>query len=92
LQKNRRQWVEFEVTSPSQLMLLLQIPQRRLFSAIPHATTGQVVDIRPLREKLQQSVTSTVVKTDKPEVIRLVLPAGKEIPHHQVTGERIKGS
>ena len=55
--------------------------------AIPHATSGQVVDIRPLGDKLKQSVTTTLVKTDKLEVIRLVLPAGKEIPHHQVTGE-----
>jgi quercetin dioxygenase-like cupin family protein len=55
--------------------------------AIPHATSGQVVDIRPLGEKLKQSVTTTLVKTDKLEVIRLVLPAGKDIPHHQVTGE-----
>jgi quercetin dioxygenase-like cupin family protein len=30
---------------------------------------------------------TTLVKTDKLEVIRLVLPADKEIPHHQVTGE-----
>jgi quercetin dioxygenase-like cupin family protein len=55
--------------------------------ALPHATSGQIVDVRPLGEKLKQSVTTTLVKTDKLEVIRLVLPAGKEIPHHQVTGE-----
>lgn len=55
--------------------------------AIPHATSGQVVDVRPLGAKLKQSVTTTLVKTGKLEVIRLVLPAGKEIPHHQVTGE-----
>jgi quercetin dioxygenase-like cupin family protein len=55
--------------------------------AIPHATFGQIVDIRPLREKLKHSVTTTLVKTDKLEVIRLIVQAGKEIPHHQVTGE-----
>jgi quercetin dioxygenase-like cupin family protein len=55
--------------------------------AIPHATSGQVVDIRPLGEKLKQSVTTTLIKTDKLEVIRLVLYADKEIPPHQVTGE-----
>jgi quercetin dioxygenase-like cupin family protein len=55
--------------------------------AIPHATSGQIVEVRPLGEKLKQSVTTTLIKTDKLEVIRLVLPAGKEIPPHQVTGE-----
>jgi quercetin dioxygenase-like cupin family protein len=55
--------------------------------AIPHAASGQVVDIRPLGAGLKQSMTTTLIKTDKLEVIRLVLPAGKEIPPHQVTGE-----
>jgi len=55
--------------------------------AIPHATSGQVIDIRPLGEKLKQSVTTTLIKTNNLEVIRLVLPAGKEIPQHQVGGE-----
>ena len=55
--------------------------------AIPHATSGQLVDVRPLGAKLKQSITTTLVKTDNLEVIRLVLPAGKEIPPHQVTGE-----
>ncbi len=55
--------------------------------AIPHAKPGQSVDIRPLGEKLKVSVTTTLVKTKKLEVIRLVLPAGKEIPPHHVGGE-----
>lgn len=55
--------------------------------AIPHATSGQVIHIGPVGERLKQSVTTTLVKTDKLEVIRLVLPAGKEIPQHQVAGE-----
>lgn len=55
--------------------------------AVAHATSAQVVDIHPLREKLKQAVTTTLVKTDQLEVIRLILPAGKEIPAHQVPGE-----
>ncbi len=55
--------------------------------AIPHATSGQVIDIRPLAEKLRQSATTTLVKSEKLEVIRLVLPAGKEIAQHSVAGE-----
>jgi quercetin dioxygenase-like cupin family protein len=55
--------------------------------AIPHAASGQIVDVRPLGKSLSQSVTTTLVKTDRLEVIRLVLPAGKVIPSHQVPGE-----
>lgn len=54
---------------------------------IPHAASGQIVDVRPLGKSLAQSVTTTLVKTDRLEVIRLVLPAGKEIPSHKVPGE-----
>jgi len=55
--------------------------------AIPHAASGQVIDVRPLGSAIPQSVTTTLVKTKQLEVIRLVLPAGKEIPSHQVSGE-----
>ena len=55
--------------------------------AIPHAASGQVIDVRPLGSAIPQSVTTTLVKTKQLEVIRLVLPAGKEIPSHQVPGE-----
>jgi quercetin dioxygenase-like cupin family protein len=55
--------------------------------AIPHAQPGQIIDIRPLAERLTSAVTTTLIKTDHLEVIRLVLPAGKEIPPHQTPGE-----
>jgi quercetin dioxygenase-like cupin family protein len=55
--------------------------------AITHAKSGDVIDIRPLGEALKRSLTTTLVKTDRLEVIRLVLPVGKEIPWHQVAGE-----
>ena len=55
--------------------------------AIPHAKSGEVIDLRPLGEALAHAVTSTLVKTDTLEVIRLVIPAGKDIPRHQVAGE-----
>ena len=35
--------------------------------ALPHATSGQIVDVRPLGGKLKQSITTTLVKTDKLE-------------------------
>jgi quercetin dioxygenase-like cupin family protein len=55
--------------------------------ATPHATPGQVIDIRPLAQRLAGARTVTLVKTDGLEVIRLVLPAGKEIADHCAPGE-----
>jgi quercetin dioxygenase-like cupin family protein len=55
--------------------------------AIPHAKSGEVIDVRPLGAALAQAKTNTLVKTETLEVIRLVVPAGKDIPPHQVAGE-----
>jgi quercetin dioxygenase-like cupin family protein len=55
--------------------------------AIPHAKSGEVIDLRPLSNALAPAVTNTLLKTDWLEVIRLVIPAGKDIPPHQVAGE-----
>jgi len=55
--------------------------------AIPHANPAVVIDIRPLGTKIDGAQTTTLVKTDSLEIIRLVLPAGKEIKPHQVPGE-----
>lgn len=54
--------------------------------AIPHATPGQVVDVRPLGERVKEAITTTLVKADDLEVIRLIVPAGKEIPEHRARG------
>lgn len=55
--------------------------------AIPHAKPGEVVDVRPLGSGLSAASTWTIVKTDALEVIRIVLPARKELPPHKVPGE-----
>lgn len=55
--------------------------------AIHHAASGEVFDVRPLGAALAQSVTSVLVKTGALELIRLVVPAGKDIPEHQAPGE-----
>ena len=55
--------------------------------AIHHAKSGEVIDVRPLGEALTKTITHTIVKTDQLEVIRIVLPAGNELPIHQVPGE-----
>lgn len=55
--------------------------------AIPHAQPGETVDVSPLGEKLPQTQTTTLIKTDALEGLRLVLPAGKQIDPHSVPGE-----
>jgi quercetin dioxygenase-like cupin family protein len=55
--------------------------------AIQHAKPAEVIDVRPLGPKLGDFQTTTLVKTDALQVLRLVLPAGKVIDPHQVPGE-----
>jgi quercetin dioxygenase-like cupin family protein len=55
--------------------------------AIPHARPAELVDVRPLGAARTSAQTTTLIKTDSLEVIRLVVPAGKEIGQHAVPGE-----
>jgi quercetin dioxygenase-like cupin family protein len=54
--------------------------------SIPRAISGEVVRLR-LGAALLGAKTMTLVKTNNLEVIRLVVPAGKEIPTHKAPGE-----
>lgn len=55
--------------------------------AVPRAKPMDVVDVRPLGSNFEAERTTTLVKTNQLELIRLVLPAGKEIAEHEVQGE-----
>lgn len=55
--------------------------------AIPHARPGEVINVRPLAGALTASVTTTLIKTQHIEVIRMVLSAGKVLADHQAPGE-----
>jgi quercetin dioxygenase-like cupin family protein len=55
--------------------------------AIPHAKPGEIVDVRPLGSALASAQTSTLVRAEQVEIIRLVVPAGKEIAEHKAKGE-----
>ncbi|MFV0443288.1 MAG: cupin domain-containing protein [Planctomycetaceae bacterium] len=55
--------------------------------AIPHANPGDVIDVRPLGSALARIKTHTLVKTDKFEVVRIVMGADKEIAEHKAPGE-----
>lgn len=54
--------------------------------ALEHAEPGDVIDIRPLGDQFESTKTTTLVKSDTLEVIRLVLPAGKKIDEHTAPG------
>ncbi len=48
---------------------------------------GKVLDVRPLGDKLSEASTFTLLKTKRLEVIRLMMPAGKELLTHTAPGE-----
>jgi quercetin dioxygenase-like cupin family protein len=55
--------------------------------AIPHAQPGEVIDVRPLGSALATTKTSTLIRTEKIEIIRLVMVAGKVLSEHKALGE-----
>ena len=55
--------------------------------AIPHARSGQVVDILSADGSVPSANSFALFKSDQLEVMRVVLPAGKAFPPHRVAGE-----
>jgi quercetin dioxygenase-like cupin family protein len=55
--------------------------------ALPHAQSGQIVSMRPLGDRLPETVTTAILKAGQLEVIRVVLPVGKSMKEHQTPGE-----
>ena len=55
--------------------------------AIPHARSGQIVDILPGDGTLPSAKSFALFKSAQLEVMRVVLPAGKAFPPHRVAGE-----
>lgn len=54
--------------------------------ATHHASPAEVIDLGTWAQDLPNEKTKAIVKTDEMELARLVIPAGKEIPTHKVTG------
>ena len=52
--------------------------------AMPHAASGEVIDLRPFGETLRRADSETLVRSDHLEIFRLVLSAGKSLPEHAV--------
>lgn len=55
--------------------------------AIHHAQPGEIIDVRPLGTELTTTKTSTLLKTDKIEIVRLVMVKGKVLAEHRAPGE-----
>jgi quercetin dioxygenase-like cupin family protein len=55
--------------------------------ALPHATSGQLIDVRPIGEHITAAISNALFKTEHLELMRLVLPTGKTMPEHAVPGE-----
>ncbi|WP_321869952.1 cupin domain-containing protein [Paraburkholderia tropica] len=55
--------------------------------AIPHAAPGEIFVARPLGGALKNAKSTTLIRAKQLEVIRLVLPAGKQVPEHRAPGE-----
>jgi quercetin dioxygenase-like cupin family protein len=48
---------------------------------------GELIDLRPLEDKLANTTTRTLYKSEHLEVFRMILPIGKVVPAHRVVGE-----
>ncbi len=54
--------------------------------ALAHASSGDLLDVRPLGASLRDARTRTLVPGPPIELFRMVLPAGKSVPAHEVLG------
>jgi quercetin dioxygenase-like cupin family protein len=54
--------------------------------ATHHATPGEIVDLATWAQDVPNEKTKVIAKTDEMELVRLVLPAGKEFADHKVSG------
>ena len=54
--------------------------------ATHHASPVEIVDLGTWAQDVPDEKTKVIVKTDEMELVRLVLPAGKEFANHKVLG------
>lgn len=54
--------------------------------ALHHAASGDLISLRPLEAPLDDTQSATLLRDPQLKVMRLVLPAGKELPEHAVEG------
>ncbi len=55
--------------------------------ALPHASHRDIVNVAPLGDQLREAVSTSLIKTDRIQLLHLVLPAHKDRPEHHVDDE-----
>jgi quercetin dioxygenase-like cupin family protein len=55
--------------------------------ALPHARPLDVISVRPLGAALTDAVSTSLIKTERIQLLRLVLPAHRDLPEHRVDDE-----
>ncbi|HEX2546371.1 MAG TPA: cupin domain-containing protein [Ramlibacter sp.] len=55
--------------------------------ALPHANHLDVINIGPLGEELHGQVSTSLIKTDRIQLLHLVLSAHQDMPQHHVDDE-----
>lgn len=57
--------------------------------ALPHAYPLDIIHVSPLGDALADAVSTSLIKTDRLQLLHMVLPAHKDQPSHQVEDECI---
>lgn len=57
--------------------------------ALPHATHLDIINVGPLGPNLLEAVSTSLIKTQRLQLLHLVLPAHKDMPEHHVDEECI---
>jgi quercetin dioxygenase-like cupin family protein len=55
--------------------------------ALKHAQALEPIDVQPLNERLPQSVSTSLIKSQMLQLMRVVLRAGEHLAEHHVRGE-----
>jgi quercetin dioxygenase-like cupin family protein len=55
--------------------------------ALPHARPLDIINVAPLGDKLQDSVSTSLIKTGRIQLLHMVLPAHRDQPFHHVDDE-----
>ena len=55
--------------------------------ALPHADLLDVISLAPLGEALKESVSTSLIKTQRVQLLHLVLRAHEDLPQHHVADE-----
>jgi quercetin dioxygenase-like cupin family protein len=55
--------------------------------ALPHASLLDVINVAPLGDKLKDAVSTSLIKTNRVQLLHMVLPAHQDQPFHHVDDE-----